>query len=384
MVDQVGSVSKYVSQEAVTYEAENRQNVGVKINGQEARLQLSPTSLLADAQEEIGFMRATTGDINLKNGKPIKQALDNRNTIVTLANNYLDSDAASDMVEAGTPNQMLSKLKKTISEKQSESEATRQLDMVLDEFGYKSKHDQFSALLKLQSAIKSDSADNRHLAQLINIKITNTKGDDASLLRASFNIIDRVRQENDLGRPTEIIKTYFNVVVKGGTLSEVYKKIVQQHGLLKYKKSISLLVGAAGDDIDSIGSSTHKEKLESSIGALSKLQLMSSVQKECDDSISKLHGWLKPNLKEYVFLESLLTLIDNQWPLSSDVLALCPVIVVNKPQANVAFLNQLSFIARIIPEAAFEDETIRENFIDAVKAANDEGVRVEELELSGG
>ena len=360
--------------------SQSQESTLVKYDGRDARLQINPLSVLADAQEEIGFIRAGNGDLKLDGEHKPKIAHSNRNTVTALASSYLDAQAASDTLEAGTPDLMLKKLKKAIDKNSTEREAKKLLNQVLDENQFHTSHEKYAALQQLQNIIKADKTGLEHVDRIVNISLSSMTIEDGSSINAGFNIDHRIKTSKGLGRPSDIVDIYQNVVTVNNGVSEIYKKITKKYGLEKLKVSLEFLMGAAGDDINSIGPSTSRTQIRSSLNSLNKLQMIASIQQECLTSTDKIKTWIKPNLKTNAMLESVLEIIDNQWPLATDVHDLCLRIVVDKPQANVAFLHQLSSLSCLIPHQAFEDEGVRENLIEVVRQARNESVTVEEAE----
>lgn len=343
--------------------------------GQNVVVSPDPVSMLLDAQEEIGAMRA--GDRSLESRNP-KRSIKATSLGIDLAKEFIARGELLDSLDTGVIDRIEEQIKGLKQKGDSSTKTKADLNTVLDQFDKGSPHLRFALLVALK---ENPITNNRVLtSSILNSTIDSTYQQSGAAIRLGFNSVNSVREHADLAPPSELKTLYLDIVLKTSTLSHIYRSVIDGFGKEKFTEVIKFLISTAGYEITAIVSSTDIPALRCTVTSLKKFQIMRTIETSCYSVIPQLNEAIKPDVGGVEIFSSVLSLVEIKWPLPETVSAEVEKLAIPSPQALVWVHNSFCALIEAIPTSVFLDENKRDVLITALRDARSIAAEIEEKE----
>ena len=342
-------------------------------NGQRIGLLKNPTAMLEDAAEELSFSHSEKVEKKLAKRKMGKTAL--KTFAMKQAELYLKQ------VPDLERNKKLKDFADQIAQ-MNKSATAQQLRAAAKQFSKDTTH-QFLALSYTIEQLKEEGGDAALLSSL-NRAITDLNDESGPEIRAGLNVSQAAAEaaQKGLGEIQDLRDSYRDAVLNFTSVSQVYKKITEEHGTEKLTASVEFLLKGLSTEVNKDTRSLPKQQLKAIMDDIYQLKLLSGMYYQCDDLMSRLkHNYPATPIQDgQALLQELLHLKENNWHSEQQIQQVSDRLKISLPEAKIYFLNGLKDLIRLIPIKSFDNDNQRAELLDSVQQALDIAIDEEVLE----
>ncbi|WP_461211039.1 type III secretion system gatekeeper subunit SctW [Desulfocurvus sp. DL9XJH121] len=319
-----------------------------------------PMSLVADAAEEATFAKSERDETRLEERKmrPLSPNTDRVDQIRKFME-LMDKQGKNKALEA-----FIAALRNT-----PDLDARKALERAKEHFS--DSADIYAALYHAGEELGPEELFHEAMAQL-----EDERGMDVS---ARLVAGAKALEYGELGSPDDLKNLYAGAVLDASSPMEVFERVMTDFGDKRFDEALDFLTRTLGDSMAATTSQTDKAFLESVAGDLESVRLLRGLNNSSKGLLARLksaHG-IEPRLSATQLTQELLKLRDTQFVGGFDIENLADKLGVAGLEHRILFCQDLSVMARGLPETLFPDSGGRLGIIDAVQMALDDAIQQE-------
>ena len=352
--------------------------------GEEVRAPKSRLAILAEAAEELSFLKAEK-----KSQKSLKDSkVEDRSKA-----SELQKIVQRMMSKVKEPNDQ-EKLDKFFARLMLMDSASREgitdlLSKSFDDISLQYMAAMYALQeLKRKKARKKGSAASDAMEAELEGLINDMEANQGEAIRAGINVSDagRAYESEGLGTVQEYRNFYRDSVLDYGGLAQAYASIVKEKGPDNFPASIRMLKEGLSADLDSSGPSIEESKLQLIIDDMYQLTVLEDMHFQSFDMIRKAEDLYRLVLqhKGHSILQKILDSKDRHLLKTQTFSSLYGALGVELLQAKIYIAQALLRMSREMPKKVFNTEKHRDNLLSTIQALVDELIDQEEDEDSGG
>ena len=342
--------------------------------GEEVRV-IDQQSLIADAAEELTseLSEETEKDISdreVEDGKKAESL--ERLWQVTEAREMLDALGDLDKRD-------LNRALKALLQQQSNN--PRELREKAQEQFEEPAH-QYAALKSLVDALKQRGAPDDQI-EAANEALNQLMEEEGLAVHAALNVGTTANEfvRDGLGNQQTLRDGYRTNVHDYTDNTAVMKDLVQRFGEDNVEKAIQFMTKALGADLDAVGSSLDKAKLNVILNDMHRLETLTTVLGNCKILVKNAQAnGASEDFSPVKLLQEVVPLQDSPRIVPDQIDVIPEKAGLDELSPQINFLNDFREMARLIPLKSFVREETRDNLLEATQDALDAKIRLEEEE----
>ncbi|NIZ03780.1 type III secretion system gatekeeper subunit SctW [Thalassospira lucentensis] len=337
-------------------------------HGQNITVRQNPTSMLADAAEELTFAASEKEESKNIQERTVQQAASRQIPTVEKINEYLQ--AASENLNQGKLEQLVAKLRAGATPYEAASE-----------FG--DITDQYAALASAYHKLEAEGGF-EDVLENIHDALEELDDDFGPDIRAGFNIASTASLfgNGDSARTQSFRDCYRGLIAEGQTLAQSFSDICERFGRDDLPNVVEKLLRAVGDDLGSQGPSSDPVLLKSLIDELYAAEVIVTGLDHCDMVVDSMERRFDCQSIDAVgVMQGLLDIAASSWTSKDAFNRLVDSAGISDTEAQIGFLQEIKTVVREMPLRAFADQEAKEKVVMALQQGLDDVIEREEDEL---
>lgn len=335
--------------------------------GETLTVSSSPSSLLADAAEEMTFAQAEHEETKEVSERRVRSAGSTQIPQIQEIMAYLE--LLGDRDDQAKLEELTSKLR--------ESRGFGGGQAARDAFG-----DVSQQFLALGYALRRfEDEDDAAAAATLREELEALVEDHGPAIQAGLNSAGAANAfaGGDAGRAAGFRECYRETVLGRESLGDTFNAILERFGAADTRRSIAFLIRAAGDDLAARGPSTAPAELRSIIEDLYQLEVLATVMEGCQalgEALARDFGVGPVDAERLT--KNLIDLAGERWVSGDRVAALARDFQVREVDARIAFLTRTKVVLRDMPPKVFAEPESRDKLLRAAQDALDAAIEEED------
>lgn len=186
-------------------------------------------------------------------------------------------------------------------------------------------------------------------------------------------------EHGDLGDAEGLKDLYEETIGNLGSPMDIYERIVSEYGEERLEDALEFLRKSRSTFLQATNCETDKIQLKGLISDLGSVQLLHSLDGQCKTLNLQVHDLTgKTGLKSTQFVREILKLGNTSFVGPFDIEDIAGKVGVRKIEDKILFLQSFSNAAKDFNENLFNEPLGRLNIIDAIQAALNDAIDVED------
>ncbi|MBC05426.1 type III secretion system gatekeeper subunit SctW [Thalassospira sp.] len=336
--------------------------------GQNVSVRQNPTSMIADAAEEMTFAASEKEEAKGIQERTVKQAASRQIPTVEKINEYIQT--ANEAFDQGKLEQLIAKLRSGTNPFEAAS-------------AFGDITDQYAALSSAYHELEAEGGFDDILEQLQDA-IEELDDDFGPDIRAGFNIASTASLfgAGNSERTQSFRDCYRGLIEEGQTLAQSFSGICERFGRDELPNAVEKLLRAVGDDLSAQGPSSEPVLLKSLIDELYAVEVIGTGLEQCDmlsENMERRFGC--DSVEPVAVMQGLLDIAAAGWTTKDSFNRLLNDSGVAETEAQIGFLQEIKTVVREMPLRAFADQEAKDKVMMALQESLDDVIEREEDEL---
>ncbi|MCC9620356.1 type III secretion system gatekeeper subunit SctW [Thalassospira sp. MA62] len=336
--------------------------------GQNVSVRHNPTSMIADAAEEMTFAASEKEESKNISERTVKQAASRQIPTVEKIKEYIQ--AANETFDQAKLEQLVAKLRAGANPYEAAS-------------AFGDITDQYAALSSAYHELEAEGGFDDVLEQ-ISDTLEELDDDFGPDIRAGFNIAGTASLfgNGDAERTQSFRDCYRGLIGEDQTLAQSFGGIIDRFGRDELPNVVQKLLRAVGDDLGAQGPSSEPVLLKSLIDELYAVEVIGTGLEHCDMVAQSMERRFDCSTVEPInMMQGLLDIAAASWTTKDSFNRLVSDNGVHATDAQIGFLQETKTVVREMPLRAFADQDAKDKVMVALQESLDDVIEREEDEL---